>query len=185
MYFDVQSAQPTMKRILTQDFFNRPTLIVAEELIGKFLVRKIENREVAHMITEVEAYDGFKDKASHAHRGKTPRNAIMFDEAGNWYVYLCYGMYHMLNIVTGPKDFPAAVLIRGVEEISGPGRLTRALQISKKENTLPVKRQSGLWIEDRGITIPKKDILRTPRIGINYAEEWIEKPYRFIISRPT
>jgi DNA-3-methyladenine glycosylase len=165
---------------LTQPFFSRPTLTVAEELIGKFLVRKIGKTTTAYMITEVEAYDGFEDKASHAHKGETPRNRIMFGEAGYWYVYLCYGMYYMLNVVTGEKGYPAAILIRGVEGFSGPGRLTRGLEITKEENTKIALPESGLWIEDRGVKIPKSKIKRTPRIGVNYAKEWTDKPYRFL-----
>ncbi|MBI2035602.1 MAG: DNA-3-methyladenine glycosylase [Candidatus Liptonbacteria bacterium] len=103
-----------MKKILKKPYFQKSTVVVARNLLGKFLVRRIKGKEIAAMITEVEAYDGFKDKASHAHRGKTARNAVMFGEAGVWYVYLTYGMHWMLNVVTGPKDYPAAVLIRGV-----------------------------------------------------------------------
>ncbi|HTW96464.1 MAG TPA: DNA-3-methyladenine glycosylase, partial [Candidatus Methylomirabilis sp.] len=101
------------KKILKEKFFTRPTLLVARDLLGKFLVRKIGKKEVAVMITEVEAYDGPKDLASHASRGMTDRNAIMFGAGGYFYVYLCYGMYEMLNIVTGPKNYPAAILLRG------------------------------------------------------------------------
>src|SRR3989338_10263905 len=119
-----------MSRILEPYFYNRPTLIVAQDLLGKFLVRKIGNKEITSMIIEVEAYDGFKDKASHASKGRTLRNEVMFGEAGRWYVYLIYGMYWMLNIVTGPKDYPAAILIRGVVDASGPGRLTKFFKIN-------------------------------------------------------
>lgn len=99
--------------ILQQHFFRRPTIRVARELIGKFLVRKWRGREIVGMITEVEAYDGFHDKASHASRGMTARNAPMFGPAGNWYVYFTYGMHWMLNVVTREKGYPAAILIRG------------------------------------------------------------------------
>src|SRR3989344_6659394 len=120
-----------MRKILFQKFFNRPTLIVAQNLLGKFLARKYRGKEIVLMITEVEAYDGFDDKASHASQGKTKRNKIMFDSAGKWYVYFTYGMHYMLNIVTGPKNYPAAILIRGVEGINGPGRVTKQLKIDK------------------------------------------------------
>ncbi|MDP2668509.1 MAG: DNA-3-methyladenine glycosylase [bacterium] len=108
-----------MLTVLGKKFFERSALKVAKELLGKFLVRGDPTARggriaKAYMITEVEAYLGPKDKASHARSGKTKRNAPMFGEAGRWYVYFTYGMYWMLNIVTGPKDFPAAVLIRGV-----------------------------------------------------------------------
>ena len=103
-----------MGKILTKKFFERPALRVARDLVGKFLVLRRRTSKLAFMITETEAYIGPQDKASHAHSGKTARNAPMFGEAGRWYVYFTYGMHWMLNIVTGPKDYPAAVLIRGV-----------------------------------------------------------------------
>ena len=100
-------------KVLEEAFFDRPTLTVAEELLGKNLCREV-NGEIRRMrICEAEAYDGPDDKACHAHRGKTPRNEVMFGAAGRWYVYLCYGIHWMLNAVTGPADYPAAVLIRG------------------------------------------------------------------------
>jgi DNA-3-methyladenine glycosylase len=103
-----------MQKVLNKTFFERPTLEVAESLLGKFLIKRYRGVEKAYMITEVEAYDGFEDKASHAHKGKTERSEVMFGEAGYWYVYLVYGMHNMLNIVTGKYDYPAAVLIRGI-----------------------------------------------------------------------
>ncbi len=170
------------KKILPKSFFIRPTLTIAEELLGKFLVRTYRGKTHAYMITEVEAYDGFEDKASHAHKKKTQRNEVMFREGGHIYVYLTYGMHYMLNIVTGEKEYPAAVLIRGVKEVSGPGRLTKALNITKALNTKSLQKDSGLWVEDRGVDITKKNIVRTPRIGINYAGEWVDAPYRFVIE---
>ncbi len=131
------------------------------------------------MITEVEAYDGSKDKASHASRGKTERNKAMFGEAGNWYVYFTYGMHWMLNIVTGPKDYPAAILIRGTDKISGPARITKYLKIDKKFNAKPANKKTGLWTEDRGVKINPSMIKRGKRIGVAYAGEWADKPYRF------
>lgn len=173
-----------MKKILTKSFFERPTCIVAEELLGKFLVMKKSQKEITLMITEVEAYDGVKDKASHAHRGKTDRNSIMFSEAGYWYVYLVYGMHHMLNIVTGDKDYPAAVLIRGIEGISGPGRVTKHLGISQHHNKKKAELDSGLWIEDRGVKVNKKNIKKTPRVGVEYAGPvWSKKLYRFVLEK--
>ncbi len=168
-----------MRKILRKSFFEQPTLLVAENLLGKYLVRNGN----AFMITEVEAYDGFEDKASHASRGETPRNKVMFGEAGRWYVYFVYGMHHMLNIVTGAEGYPAAVLIRGVEEVSGPARLTKALGIDCATNEQKAVTASGLWIEDRGIVVPKNRIKKTPRIGVAYAgEEWAGKPWRFVLK---
>ncbi|MBI5817280.1 MAG: DNA-3-methyladenine glycosylase [Candidatus Yonathbacteria bacterium] len=153
-------------------------------MLGKFLVRKQGRKEIACMITEVEGYDGHKDKASHAHRGETMRNKVMFGEAGIWYVYFVYGMYDMLNVVTGQHGYPAAILIRGVEDIRGPGRLTKKLGVTRRLNGRDATRTSGLWIEDRGINVKKKDITRAARIGVNYAGPvWSKKPYRFILKK--
>lgn len=173
-----------VRKILAKKFFERATLLVARDLLGKFLVRKKGKKEIAHMITEVEAYDGHKDKASHAHRGETARNKVMFGEAGVWYVYFVYGMYDMLNVVTGPHQYPAAILIRGVEGINGPGRLTKKLGITRRLNGKKVARAGGLWIEDRGMNLRKKNIKRSPRVGVNYAGPvWSKKPYRFILKK--
>lgn len=166
-------------KLLTQGFFEQSTLLAAEQLLGKFLVRDGK----PFMITEVEAYDGFEDKASHASRGETPRNKVMFNDAGVWYVYFVYGMHHLLNIVTSVKGYPAAVLIRGVEGISGPARLTKVLGIDWQMNEQKAVPKSGLWIEDRGIIIAKSHIEKTPRIGVAYAgEEWAGKPWRFVLK---
>lgn len=173
-----------MKRtILNKKFFERATLVVARNLLGKFLVRKKGRTEIAYMITEVEAYDGHNDKASHAHRGETTRNKVMFGRAGVWYVYLVYGMYDMLNVVAGPVGYPAAILIRGLDGIFGPGRLTKTLNINRDMNGSIATRKSGLWIEDRGFMIEEKDIQKTPRIGVHYAGSiWSKKPYRLVLK---
>ena len=172
-----------MRKILKSDFFNRKTITVAKELLGKYLIRKIGNKEKAYKITEVEAYVGPHDLACHSARGKTPRNEIMFREAGTIYVYFTYGMHFMLNIITEEAGFPAGILIRGVEGIAGPGRVTKALSIDKKLNGLPLSKKSGLWVEDRGEIINKKNILATPRIGIHYAGPiWTKKKLRFLIK---
>lgn len=141
------------------------------------------------MITEVEAYDGPQDKACHAHRGCTPRNAPMFGPAGHWYIYLIYGMYWMLNIVTGEEGYPAAVLIRGTcpesgrraGDLNGPGKLTKSLGIHQAFNAKVATASTGLWIENRGVKIPSSKIQRTPRIGVDYAGAWAKKPYRFVL----
>lgn len=173
--------------MLDESFFVRNTLVVARELAGKVLVRRMRGVEQRYTIVEVEAYDGPRDRASHASRGKTPRTAVMFGRAGRWYVYLIYGMYEMLNIVTGPVDYPAAVLIRGVVDqqtgihIDGPGKLTRVLKITRSFNTKKAMRATGLWIEDGGVSCCV--VMRTPRIGVQYAGPlWSQKPYRFILK---
>jgi DNA-3-methyladenine glycosylase len=169
-----------MNKILEQSFFNRPTVDVAKDLIGKYLVRKVGAEVIALQINEVEAYDGPLDKASHASRGKTTRTLPMFGQAGYFYVYLCYGIHWMLNIVTGPKDFPAAILIRGAGDLDGPAKLTKYMQIGRGFNKKAASPQTGLWFEDRGIIIPKSQIKTSSRVGVDYAGPvWSKKPYRF------
>jgi DNA-3-methyladenine glycosylase len=176
-------------KALPQAFFNRKTLRVARELIGKYLVREIDGKIIRQKITETEAYVGPHDLACHSSRGKTERNKIMFCEAGTIYVYFTYGMHYMLNIVTEAEDFPSAVLIRGTEEVSGPARLTKFLKIDKNLNGSKLGRKSGLWIENAP-EVSARNIRRTARIGVAYAKEgWAEKPYRFLLvqekkSRP-
>jgi len=174
--------------MIGKKFFNRSTEKVAKELLGKFLVRRISNKEIVElMITEVEVYDGFEDKASHASKGKTKRNETMFSDPGTFYVYLCYGMYFMLNIVTREKDYPAAILIRGAKNdeinLDGPGKLTKFLKINKNLNNKTAEKSSGLWFEDRNIKINSNKIKETPRIGVSYARsKWSRKKLRFIIK---
>ena len=132
------------------------------------------------MITEVEAYDGERDLASHARAGRTRRTEVMYGPGGVWYVYLCYGVHEMLNLVVGPPDWPSAVLIRGVEGCHGPGRVTRAMGIDRRLNGTTAHIASGLWIEDRGVVLPRRLVKATPRIGIDYAGPvWAKKPWRF------
>jgi DNA-3-methyladenine glycosylase len=171
------------KRVLDQEFFARPALVVARELIGKVLVREIDGEQVAAMIDETEAYIGPHDLAAHGSKGRTPRTEVMFGPAGFWYVYFIYGIHWMLNAVTDEVDHPAAVLIRGAGKWNGPAKLTKALAIDKSFNTLAIDPASQLWIEDRGITVPPRRIQRTPRIGVDYAGIWAEKPYRFVVEK--
>ncbi len=172
-----------MKKVVHPIFFERPTLVVAKNLLGKFLVRRRGKRISAYMITEVEVYDGYRDKASHASRGQTARNAPMFGPAGHWYVYFTYGMHWMLNIVTREKGYPAAVLIRGVSPVRGPARLTKKLHIDNKLNGRAATRASGLWIEDRGARVLPRAIKKSPRIGIDHAGEyWARRNLRFYLA---
>ncbi|MBI2023510.1 DNA-3-methyladenine glycosylase [Candidatus Giovannonibacteria bacterium] len=186
-----------MSSVKKPSYFNVSTPILAEELLGKFLVRSLENKTIALMITEVEAYEGFADKASHASRGRTLRNEPMFGEAGRWYVYFTYGMHWMLNIVAGPKDYPAAVLIRGVRSptslklersrtsdvINGPAKLTKFLKIDGKLNGKLAAIESGLWIEDRGVKIKPIEIKKSPRVGVSYAGPyWARRNWRFYLK---
>jgi len=165
------------KRI-AKDFFIRDVLDVAPDLIGKYLtIRSTEGIPERFMITETEAYRGEDDKACHASKGRTQRTEIMYNSGGHLYVYLIYGMYWMLNIVTGEIDNPQAVLIRGVEKNTGPGVLTRNLGIDKSFNGLDVAVSGKIWIEDDGIVC---ETGTSPRIGIGYSGEyWSSRPWRF------
>jgi DNA-3-methyladenine glycosylase len=171
------------RRPLSRAYFNRSTLTVARSLIGKHLVREHRKGIVAGKIVEVEAYVGPQDKACHASKGRTPRTEVMFGPAGVAYVYLVYGIYHCLNVVTDQAGFPAAVLIRAVEVdgtlIDGPGRLCRAFEIDRSLNQLDLTIGEQLWFEDRGVLIQRGRIGRFPRIGVDYAGSWAKKPWRF------
>ncbi len=175
------------RNILSQAYFSRPTVQVARSLIGKYLVRFIDGREIAGKIIEVEAYVGPRDKACHASKGKTQRTEVMFGPGGMAYVYLIYGMYHCLNVVTEREEFPAAVLIRAIEVdgvlIDGPGRLCRDLQIDRSLNRIDLTIQESLWFEDRGGRITRGQVAALPRIGVDYAGEWAKKPWRFRLHR--
>lgn len=169
--------------ILPEDYFRRPTLTVARSLIGKYLIRRNGDGAVAGRIIEVEAYVGPEDKACHASKGRTARTDVLFGPPGMSYVYLIYGMYHCLNVVTEEEGFPAAVLIRAVEVngtlIDGPGRLCRALNIDRSLNRVSVTIGQHLWFEDRGERIAPGLIGAHPRIGVDYAGAWAKKPWRF------
>ena len=184
-----------MKRKLNRKFYNRPTLKVARELLGKFLVVKKGGRLLSGRIVETEAYDGFKDPASHAYRGMTPRNRVMFGSPGYAYVYLTYGMHHCLNLVTQREGYPAAVLIRALEPVdgielmkrrrgrqrledltSGPAKLCQALGVDRKLNGADLL-SDVIFVEDRG-EAPRR-IARSGRIGVN---EGAEKKWRFYLK---
>lgn len=171
------------QKVLAAKFFQRPTLAVARDLLGTTLAKKMPGGEIVRaIITEVEAYDGPRDLACHAARGRTTRNEVMFRRGGCWYVYFVYGFHYMLNIVTGPAGYPAAVLIRGVENISGPGRLTKQLDITRELNGRPAVPASGLWLEEKDHR-HRNEIIRTARIGVAYAGPvWSKKKYRFVMQ---
>jgi DNA-3-methyladenine glycosylase len=170
--------------VLEEDFFNRPVVEVARDLLGMNLcVRQKKDQVIKMTINETEAYDGEEDLACHASKGKTPRNQVMYGEPGVIYLYLCYGMHWLLNIVCEKKGYPAAVLLRGTLEVNGPGRLTKKLGIDGQLNRKRAVYSNGLWFEQGDLV--KKEIQTGPRIGVNYAGEyWAKKPYRFWFSKP-
>lgn len=166
--------------VLGPEFFDRPAPEVAPDLLGKFLVRKIGRKEIASMIVETEAYEGEEDLACHAAKGRTKRTEVMYGKAGHFYVYLIYGMYSMLNIVTHVEGHPSGVLIRGIEGCIGPGRLTRSLDITRDLYGLLAQPSSGLWVEDRGVVVRPEEVLVSPRVGVAYAgAHWAAMPWRF------
>ncbi len=182
---------------LSQSFYLRPTLRVAKELLGKYIVRKYHGKELVGKIVEVEAYIGFHDPASHAYKRKTGRSEIMYQRGGIAYVYFTYGMYHCMNVVTEREGFPAAVLIRSVEPIggigmmkkltgfssdlsnltNGPGKFCRAFAIDRKLNGEDLT-SNRLFLMN-GEKIPKSKIAATRRIGIADGQE---KKWRFYIK---
>ena len=169
--------------VLPADFYDRPSLVVARSLLGHYLVRETHKGLLAGRIIEVEAYVGPRDRACHASKGRTRRTEVMFGPPGRAYVYLIYGMYHCLNVVTERLDYPAAVLIRAVEHesrlIDGPGRLCRFFDIDRSLNCHDLTNGHALWIEDRGERISRRHIKAFPRIGVGYAGPWAAKPWRF------
>lgn len=166
-----------MNRINTS-LFLLPADELAPLLIGKLLCRQTPDGVIRLRIIETECYMGEEDSACHAHRGKTPRNAPLYLRGGYSYVYLCYGIHNLLNIVSGAEGNPEAVLIRGVENYVGPGRLTKALSIDRSLNAIDLSVSDQLWLEDDGNLLPYRT---APRVGIDYADPIDrERPWRFI-----
>ena len=181
---------------LDRSFYERPTLKVASDLIGKVLVRRLKGRNLAGKIIETEAYIGPSDLACHASKGRTPRTSVMFGPPGVAYVYMIYGSYFCLNAVTEAEGYPAAVLIRAVEPLenvhvmrtlrynpdrdtniaSGPGKLCKAMSIDKSLNEVDLAGKI-LWIEDRKLEVGA--IETSPRVGVDYAGEYKDKLWRF------
>jgi len=193
-----------MTKILKRNFYSRNTLKVAQDLLGCFLVRQYRGKVWRAMIAETEAYHGEDDLACHASKGRTPRTDVMYGEPGHAYVYMIYGMYHCLNVVTEKKDFPAAVLIRGianVEEsralkgsrllsgskkslalINGPGKLCKFLKIDRKLNKWDLTKGEKLWLEKRTPRAQLSEVEKSRRIGIDYAQHCKEYLWRFTLK---
>ena len=166
-----------MNSRLQTDFYLRDVLEVAPELLGKILVRRFDDGRIErYRITETEAYRGMEDRACHASKGRTPRTEVMFQEGGTIYVYLIYGQYWMLNLVTGFEDDASAVLIRGIQGFPGPGRVGRELQLNRSFYGESLINSQRIWVEDGELV---SEIRTSKRVGIEYAGEWKEKLWRF------
>ncbi|MBO5324206.1 MAG: DNA-3-methyladenine glycosylase [Oscillospiraceae bacterium] len=168
--------------MLSYEFFRRPCLEVAHDLVGKLLVRRLPDGTLQRLrISETEAYCGEEDTACHAHKGRTKRTEVLYADAGTIYVYLCYGIHWLLNIVTGEEEQPQAVLIRACVEAPGPGRLTKALSITGDLNRKSILAQEQLWVEDDGFQC---DVVTDKRVGIGYAsQEDQDRLWRFIMNQ--
>ena|SRR3990167_9038776 len=188
--------------LLPSSFYLREDVVaIGRELLGKFLFTSIDGSLTGGMITETECYKGAEDKACHAYQNRrTKRTEVMFAEGGVAYVYLCYGMHNLLNIVTNQRNVPHAILIRsikptiGIETMlirrdkncldstltTGPGTVTEALGITRSHNGISLQ-GSTIWLEDRKISFDENQIIASPRVGISYAEEHAHLPWRFRI----
>lgn len=188
------------KKIPASYFQNEDTLKISQELLGKFLVSNSGNQLCSGMIVETEAYLGKEDRASHAFGGRrTKRTETMYLSGGHWYIYLCYGIHSLINVVTRGMDEPHGILIRAIEPCegidlmlkrrkkskvtysltSGPGSVAMALGITTKQSGEEIGKTA--WIEDRGVIIKPDEIIASPRVGIEYAKEHALLPYRFKI----
>jgi DNA-3-methyladenine glycosylase len=186
---------------LPTSFYNNPDVVdVSKQLLGKLICTNVNSQFTSGIITETEAYCGRNDKACHANNGKrTPRTEVMFGDPGHAYVYLCYGIHHLFNVVTNQNGLADAVLVRAVFPVegieimrerrnmanlknltNGPGKFTQAMGITTDFNSYSLS-ESPLWIEDCGLEVPKEEILTSKRIGIDYAEEDADRLWRFQI----
>ena len=156
-----------MPKKLDCSFYHRPCLTVAQDLVGKILAHRLPDGTVLRLrISETEAYCGESDTACHASRGRTKRTEVLYADAGTIYVYLCYGMHWLMNVITGDENDPQGVLIRACAEAPGPGKLTKALGISGEFNRQNILTCPNLWIEDDGFVC---EVLPDTRVGIGYA----------------
>lgn len=168
--------------IFKEDFFHRDALIVAPELVGKIVVRRFyDGTEIRERIAEVEVYRGEEDKACHASKGRTKRTEILYGESGLIYVYLCYGIHWLMNIITGEKEQPQGILIRCGDVHNGPAKLTKYLQIDGSFNGERICNNNRIWIEDDG---KRPKIKTASRVGIDYAGDyWRDIKWRYIAEK--
>ncbi|WP_069132283.1 DNA-3-methyladenine glycosylase [Rhodohalobacter halophilus] len=192
----------TTKNLLPTDFYANPDVVdAAQKLLGKVLCSHINGEFTSGIISETEAYCGRNDKACHANNGKrTERTEVMFGEPGHAYIYLCYGIHHLFNVVTNQNGLADAVLVRGILPLdghhhiqerrniqdnrqlcNGPGKLTQALGITTNLNKTNL-RKPPVWIEDRGIHVPENEIIPSKRVGVEYAGDHADRLWRFEIS---
>jgi DNA-3-methyladenine glycosylase len=176
-----------MLQKLPRSFYERDTILVAKELLGKYLIHHYEGKDYIGKIVEVEAYLGQHDLAAHSSKGITPRTKIMFGPAGFAYIYLIYGMYYCMNIVTEAEGIGSAILIRALEPIKnietntkGPGLLSKAMHIDKRLNQQDLT--SDIFYLAQGEQTPPLTLVEKPRVGVHYAKEWAEKLLRFYIK---
>jgi DNA-3-methyladenine glycosylase len=167
---------------LSTKFFERDVLQVAPDLLGKYIVRQVDGIVTEHRIVETEAYRGEEDLACHASKGRTPRTDVMYRRGGMVYVYFIYGMHYMLNFVTAVEGNPQAVLIRGVENAVGPGRVSKLLRVDKSFYAEDLTTSVRIWVEDKNEPAPK--IKTGKRVGIDYAGAWKNKLWRFMVAAP-
>lgn len=166
---------------LDDRFFHRPCLEVARDLVGKVLVHRAGEQVLKLRISETESYCGEADTACHAHKGRTKRTEVLWMESGTVYLYLCYGMHWLLNIVTGEENDPQAVLIRACVDAEGPGKLTKKLGINGELNRSSILTSDRLWIEDDGF---RCEVKIDKRVGIGYAsQEDQDRLWRFIMVK--
>ena len=193
-----------MSIVLPDNFYRRDDVVqISRELLGKVLCTEIEGSVLtAGVITETEAYRGRDDKACHAHGKRTSRTEIMYHDGGKAYVYLCYGIHHLFNIVTNTEGIADAILIRAIKPVegfdlmlerrdkekvtpqltAGPGRLSQSLGITTDYYGLDLTDKNSIWIEDRGHAVSQNDIESSPRIGVDYAGEDAKRPWRFFLK---
>lgn len=167
---------------LGAEFFRRDVLEVAPDLVGKVLVRRLDDgTELRERIAETEAYRGEEDKGCHAAKGRTPRTELLYGKSGVIYVYLCYGMHWLMNVITGESGQPQGVLLRAGEIHDGPAKLTKSMQVDGSFNGADIWNSENIWIEDDGY---RPEIKTAPRVGIDYAGDcWKAIEWRFIAGK--